>query len=63
MTYEEKRAIYEANLADAEDKFFNARPDLERTRDQERLFQAGFRMAWDLFHKPVKQDRIENDHY
>ena len=33
---------------DAMDKYFEARPQMERTRDRERVFEAGYRMAWEF---------------
>jgi hypothetical protein len=40
---------FETQRNDAVDKYFAARPQLLRTREKERLFEAGFRMAWDSF--------------
>lgn len=37
---------YESAMNEAQDSYFHARPQLMRTRDQERFFDAGFRMAW-----------------
>ena len=45
-TYEESVIEFEAQRNDAMDKYFNARPQLFRTREKECIFEAGFRMAW-----------------
>lgn len=37
---------FEARQIDAQDRYFNARPNLLRTGAAERFFEAGFRMAW-----------------
>ena len=47
-TYEEEVIKYEAARNEAIDKFFDARPHLDRTRQKELLFESGFRMAWKL---------------
>lgn len=41
-------AEYEARLINAQDIYFNARPRLDRTTEQEKIFEAGFRMAYNL---------------
>ncbi len=46
-SYEERVIKFEAARNEAMDKYFTARPQLLRTRECERLFEAGFRMAWD----------------
>jgi len=35
----------------AVDDYFSARPELERTRHEERLFEAGVQRAWSVFSK------------
>lgn len=37
----------------AMDRYFNARPAIIRDKEGERLFEAGFRMAWEV--KSVNQ--------
>lgn len=45
---EEEIIKFEAARNEAMDKYFNARPQLMRTGHDEKLFEAGFRMAWKL---------------
>ena len=45
--YEEDVIRFEAERNEAMDAYFNARPQLLRTREFECLFEAGFRMAWE----------------
>ena len=45
---EEEIIKFEEARNEAIDKYFNAMPQLSRTREGECLFEAGFRMAWDL---------------
>jgi hypothetical protein len=45
--YEERIIEYESSLNEAMDKYFLARPDLIRNRGEEKLFEGGFRMAWE----------------
>jgi hypothetical protein len=45
--YEERIIEYESSLNEAMDKYFLARPDLTRNRGEEKLFEGGFRMAWE----------------
>ena len=47
-SYEEDMIEFEAARNKAMEKYFDARPQLFRTREKECLFEAGFRMAWDL---------------
>lgn len=42
---------FESARNDAMESYFTARPQLFRTREKECLFEAGFRMAWELFEK------------
>ena len=66
MNYEEKRAEFEAERNKAMDRYFGTRPQLMRTGEQERLFEAGFRMAYesaakqDLAHTKTIEER---DHW
>ena len=46
--YEEKIAEFEHARNTAMDKYFSARPQLLRTIKEEKLFEAGFRMAWNF---------------
>jgi len=46
--YEIRVSEFEHARNDAMDKFFEARPHLDRTREEERLFEAGYRMAWEF---------------
>ena len=39
-------AEYECARNDAVDAYFEARPEIERTKERERLVEAGYRMAW-----------------
>ena len=43
--YETRVAEYEANLAYAQDQYFTARPQINRTIEREKLFEAGYRMV------------------
>lgn len=43
--YETMMAKYEADLSFAEDQYFTARPQINRTIEREKLFEAGYRMA------------------
>jgi|GEM_PF-1540735 len=45
-TTEELIIRFEAELNESMDRFFAARPHLERTKDNEFLFYSGFRMAY-----------------
>ena len=47
MSSEELMIAYEYALNKAMDKWFEARPSIERSRDYERVYEGGFRMAWD----------------
>ena len=47
-SYEEQVIKFEAARNEAMESYFAARPQLFRTREKECLFEAGFRMAWDL---------------
>jgi hypothetical protein len=44
--YEERIIEYESFLNEAMDEYFSARPNLVQDREQEKLFEGGFRMAW-----------------
>lgn len=44
--YEERVIEFESARNEAMDKYFDARPHLERTRLQEMIFEGGFRAAW-----------------
>ncbi len=44
---EEQVIEFETARSNAMDSYFNARPQILRTRQKECLFEAGFRMAWD----------------
>jgi hypothetical protein len=48
MSYERDLAIAEYEYARnvAVDEYFEARPQIERTIERERLVEAGYRMAW-----------------
>ena len=50
-SYEEKIIEFEHARNTAMDKYFSARPQLTRTIKEEKIFEAGFRMAWDLLKK------------
>ena len=39
---------FEAERYNAMDKYFSARPHLLRTGHNEKIFEAGFRMAWEV---------------
>lgn len=47
-SYEERVAEYEAARNEAMEKWFSARPNIVQNRKNEYLFEAGFRMAWEL---------------
>ena len=44
---EEEIIVFEIAMNKAIDAYFNARPFLGRSEDAERIFEGGFRMAWD----------------
>jgi len=46
-SYEEQVIKFEDERIKAMTEYFEARPQLFRTRENECLFEAGFRMAWD----------------
>ncbi len=46
--YERRVIAYEMARNLAADAWFAARPAIERTRESERIFEGGFRMAWEL---------------
>jgi len=46
-SYEESVIEYESARNEAMDKYFNARQGLSRTAEQEKIFEGGFRMAWE----------------
>lgn len=48
MSYEENRIEFETWQNEHVDAYFEARPQIERTRDKECFIEAGFRMAWDF---------------
>ncbi len=50
--YESKITEFEFERQRAMDSYFDARPHLSRTRGEELLFEAGFRMAWELKEQP-----------
>ena len=47
QSYEAERAKFESALNNAMDEYFNARPQIMRTRTMELIFEGGFRMAWE----------------
>jgi len=47
-SYENRIIEFEAARNEALEKYYAARPQLFRTREKELLFEAGFRMAWEL---------------
>ena len=47
-SYEEQVIEFEDARNTAKDAYFKARPQLMRTGHDEKLFEAGFRMAWEL---------------
>jgi len=49
--YEESVIEFEAAQNEDMDSYFKARPQLWRTREQECLFEAGYRMAWQRLKK------------
>lgn len=52
-------AMRDASLANAEDSYFKARPQLMRTRREECLYEAGFKAAWDRLQAELTQLRAE----
>ena len=48
QNHEERVLEFEFQRNEAMNKYFNARPQLMRTGHQECIFEAGFRMAWEL---------------
>ena len=54
MTSEEQIIEFEAARIDAMERYFAARPHLYRTRNKECLFEAGFRMAWQVKDSDLK---------
>ena len=51
--YETKNAQYEAKLIYAQDQYFTARPQIIRTIEREKIFEAGFRLAFKEFSKAI----------
>ena len=51
-SYEERRIEFEDALNNAMDRFFNARHGLTRSKVQEKIFEGGFRMAWEICKEP-----------
>ena len=49
--YESRITKFECARNEAMEAYFAARPQLFRTREKECLFEAGFRMAWELLEK------------
>lgn len=47
--YELSRIEFEMARNKAMDEYFNARPKTERTASSERIFEGGFRMAWEIW--------------
>ncbi|WP_085214119.1 hypothetical protein [Methylomagnum ishizawai] len=45
--YEAERAEYESARNAAMDEYFDARPQIMKTRTMELIFEGGFRMAWE----------------
>lgn len=54
--YELQFAEYECALNEAADRWFNARPKVIRNSGSVRLFEAGFRMAWDARKQHIAQE-------
>jgi len=54
-TYEEQVTEYESERNEAMQRWFDARPNVPRTRNTERVWEGGFRMAWDR-HDPSHSD-------
>jgi hypothetical protein len=46
--HEQRIAEFEHARNDALDKYFEARPEVDRTIERERFFEAGYRMAWEF---------------
>lgn len=46
-SYEEQILKFELAMNKAMDEYFLVRPQLLRSVNEEKLFEAGFRMAWD----------------
>jgi len=55
MSYELDNAVFEAARNEAIDAYFDARPQIFRTREKELYVEAGFRMAFEFLksQKPV----------
>lgn len=53
--YELKIAEFEVQRNEAMDKYFDARKHIERNRFNERIFEAGFRMAWEIQETKVQK--------
>lgn len=51
-SYEERVIEFESARNEAADSYFAARPHINRTIERERIFEAGFRMAWELRQQP-----------
>jgi len=47
MSYEQNTIEFETRRNEHLDAYFKARPQIQRTKDNELLVEAGFRMAWD----------------
>lgn len=48
---EEDLVEFEREQLQAMENYFDAREELMRSRPQELLFEAGFRMAWEMYKK------------
>lgn len=48
MTSEEAFVEYELARNEAMDKWFDARPNVNRSRQDELIFEGAFRMAWQI---------------
>lgn len=53
--YEKGIAEYEAARNAALDSYFAARQHLSRSRSEENLVEAGFRLAWEHFQDPSRK--------
>ena len=49
--YETKQTEFEIARNEAVDIYFGVRPQLARTIERERIFEAGFRLAWEFLEK------------
>jgi hypothetical protein len=60
MPNEKSIALMEGHLVSRMNGYFNARPQLLRTRELEHVYEAGFKAAWQAtMKKPIQENGIK----